>query len=358
MEGEQNKESDRLDAALVRRMGWYSFLCAYLVPGVHLSRFSIHHGDFQLLTRALNFWDRGVCRIAVEAFFVLSGYLFFRTYRADGSNYLPKLRRRVRTLLIPYLFWVIVGSAGELVKGEPFLGVRSVLAWLGLAGEFPSILSLWYIRNLLVLCVASPLVYLLMRRRRLGLVALVGLLVLQWVALPWYLQPIPNAFWFGLGAYLVLHHVSLVQRQVRRPWLWLALWLLGVALSQAVLVSRGLSWELMEPVYALTGILVVWGIAGVLNAPALLRHVAPHTFLIFAAHGLAVQVLSAAWFFAFPATDMWLTLGYFITQALVVASCVAAGEIAARVVPRFYGLVTGGRGLRAVPARGRNAHSN
>ena len=49
-----------------------------------------------------------VAKIAVPLFFFISGFLFF--YRSPSltiSDYVKKLKKRARTLLIPYILWNI-----------------------------------------------------------------------------------------------------------------------------------------------------------------------------------------------------------------------------------------------------------
>ena len=47
-----------------------------------------------------------IARIAVLLFFVCSGFLFFfKTEEFSLHTYLSKLKKRVKTLLIPYLIW-------------------------------------------------------------------------------------------------------------------------------------------------------------------------------------------------------------------------------------------------------------
>lgn len=60
-----------------------------------------------------------VCGVNVPAFFCISGYLFFRNLdKWDWSVFGQKLRRRISTLLLPYLLWNIVSFA--LVTGTNY----------------------------------------------------------------------------------------------------------------------------------------------------------------------------------------------------------------------------------------------
>lgn len=65
------------------------------------------HVEFGILYHdALYFFQESIGRSAVPVFFVISGYMFF--YKVAGLTteiYKSKLKRRVKSLLIPYLIW-------------------------------------------------------------------------------------------------------------------------------------------------------------------------------------------------------------------------------------------------------------
>lgn len=70
--------------------------------------------------------------VAVPAFFLISGYFFFyKVTNFDFATYKGKLRKRVHTLLIPYLLWnalyilwIVIQKVGAFfVKGKPLSNI-------------------------------------------------------------------------------------------------------------------------------------------------------------------------------------------------------------------------------------------
>ena len=111
------------------------------------------------------------CSVCLPAFFILSGYLFFGNapQKPQWKWFLGKIRSRIFTLLIPYLiavaiawfcYYFAIKAVPSMVDG--FLGDRwkdpVFVFWTG-----PVNLSLWFIRELMILVVLSPLVYLIIR---------------------------------------------------------------------------------------------------------------------------------------------------------------------------------------------------
>ncbi len=90
------------------------------------------HVEFGILYHdALYFFQESIGRSAVPVFFVISGYMFF--YKVAGLTteiYKSKLKRRVKSLLIPYLIWNALALLECCIKHLPVL-----------AGLFPNIVN-------------------------------------------------------------------------------------------------------------------------------------------------------------------------------------------------------------------------
>ena len=161
---------------------------------------------FQGVTRGIT----AITEICVPLFFVLSGYLFFLNCpeKPTAAYFGDKLKRRIFTLLIPYLIAVIIAfvcywAAGRyapsLVSG--YFGDKLYdpvfVFWTG-----PINLSLWFIRELMVCCLLSPLVWLLVRYTRVfGVIALGAL----WA---FHIGPMP-IFCFTLGAWPAIQNLRI-----------------------------------------------------------------------------------------------------------------------------------------------------
>ncbi len=90
-----------------------SWFCSILVVFIHAGTYAFNLPGAQtatiygknVSTFVQMFFCEGICRIAVPLFFLFSGYLFFQNFEFTGSCILTKFKRRVFSLLIPYLFW-------------------------------------------------------------------------------------------------------------------------------------------------------------------------------------------------------------------------------------------------------------
>lgn len=96
---------------------WLRFFCIAAVVLIHAAGFneiiSCHHGVYDTV-RIL--FSLGLCQVAVPIFFLISGYLFFvRLEEWDTGIWTGKLKKRIKTLLIPYLIWNIIAALFNLI---------------------------------------------------------------------------------------------------------------------------------------------------------------------------------------------------------------------------------------------------
>lgn len=162
--------------------------------------------DFSAGTPLLGAVCKGIVlftEICVPLFFAISGYLFFLNAprKPEVKWFGSKLKKRVFSLLLPYLianavaflcYWSVIRFKPDWIAG--FLGDNwkdpLFVLWTG-----PINMSLWFIRELIIVSILSPLVWLIVRYTKYWGVLALGLL--------WFFGKGPAPiFFFSLGACL------------------------------------------------------------------------------------------------------------------------------------------------------------
>lgn len=64
----------------------------------------------------VTFISEGLASACVPLFYFLSGYLFFARWTFTWNGYKSKLRRRMWSLLVPYILWNCVGFCSSITK--------------------------------------------------------------------------------------------------------------------------------------------------------------------------------------------------------------------------------------------------
>lgn len=172
----------RLDAFLSQKLRFWSLVAMLLLVYVHA--YNLHSRYLQPFTPVDEplsvgtflqyFLANGLLRFRIPILFAISGYLF--AHHDAGTPHRERAKRRLRTLLVPYLLWSLIGLAftwaleqypytRQLVQqaalsifgpDAPFVSGYTpgqlLLRWLLLPVPF----QLWFLRSLLVLNLAYP----------------------------------------------------------------------------------------------------------------------------------------------------------------------------------------------------------
>lgn len=201
------------------------FPLAVLVVLIHSYNTAWRLPGHEAMARWGTFCSQILPTFAVPLFFAISGYLFFsRMQEFSFTIYKEKLHRRVHTLLVPYVIWNVVAfllyAAKDWVAHAPLqhplsfnllwgdttmsAATSNFLGWTIHATTAPVQEPLWFVRDLIVLVLLSPIVWSVLKR-------------FHWIGLTlfaaaYYLHIWPNLYgmsamglwFFSLGAFLAI----------------------------------------------------------------------------------------------------------------------------------------------------------
>lgn len=315
----------------------------------------IHAGNWQHFKLPESGWgpllEHGLIFLsswAVPFFFASSAFLFFRDF--SFAQLLPKWKRRVTSLLVPYLLWnaiYYVYHAGvlrlpvlsDLLLTSPApLTLETALHALFLH-EYATVM--WFIKVLIVFTLLAPLFYAVLRQKILGEVTLFGLFALMTLNVPF---PIPGVstswnslFFYALGAYLVL----------RRPSL--AAWAPPPRARRAALFAIPLlllsGYFCRTPPYFLLLITALWI---VVDADRLRdRFAFSALFFVFGGHLLIMQVPEKLFVLLLPHTDAFAVLAYAAVPLVALPILLGVAYLLHKYLPGVFSLLTGGRGSKS-----------
>ena len=147
------------------------------------------NGEELVVAKYLEDFSHSALGICVPLFFFISGYLFFLKGEWSWNKYLQKLRSRFHSLFIPYVIYTAMAIAifGVMQEVMPQLqsgshvpikdwGILDFIKnglWRYEDENIPFCGALWYIRNLMMVVLLSPLVYSMIRH-----VGKIGIIIL------------------------------------------------------------------------------------------------------------------------------------------------------------------------------------
>lgn len=293
-------------------------------------------------------------------FFAIAGYLFFNGFGEPGA-WRRKMGRRVKTLGVPYLIWNFLASPWFTALLLPVFAL--FMPWLGSAREtslvdvflghapgfYPANAPLWFVRELLLVCVLSPVLWLLIRGR-FGIV-FIAVSFIGWILAAKYMwggvENIAQAiFAFSLGGYW---NVS-----GRSPFSFSGVTSICAAGAAVVIVvceiAFDMSLNIVVGIKALLGCVIVFGAAQWLSTTrwaSAFAWLGEASFFIYLVHIIGRGEVSKLVISAVkPQSDLAVLLTSGAIFIIIFAYTIGAWALMRRFAPRLLSLLTGGRSAR------------
>ncbi len=108
--------------------------------------------------------ENGIGQFAVPLFFILSGFLFFRTVNSM-YDVKRKMRNRVYTLLIPYLLWNLIYYVIYMLR-NPGMGLDIAMI-VDAAFNYTYNPAFWFMYQLILLIIISLLLFYILKDKKL-----------------------------------------------------------------------------------------------------------------------------------------------------------------------------------------------
>ena len=186
--------------------------------------YSLLFSDFNTYEFLKLLVSQTLVKVAVPVFFIISGYLFFANVSEwNLTVYKQKMLRRAKTLLLPYLIWNLLMAIKLKTFSWSMFWVYISKAgmqtdWLGSENWMtaPANMPLWFLRDLMVVSLLTPIIYIIMRRWGRVVLPLLTLIYLSGVgafAVPGL--SMYAVFFFSLGAFLAIRKQDLVETMLR-----------------------------------------------------------------------------------------------------------------------------------------------
>ncbi len=335
-----------------KKVGWFQFICCLLVIWNHAGNAELFLGEsaaghplwtFQY-GAALEF-----ARASIPCFLMLSAYLFYRNF--TWQDLVGKWKRRVTSLLVPYLVWNLIYYFGYFVASYiPYLSdiVNRERIPFSLAGLIRAAVLyeanpvFWFMFQLLLLTVLAPVLYLAMEHAATGILWL-GLLVwgiVSGVQLPWL--NLDALTYYSVAAFAALHCRKFAESgwDGYRGVLGMELVLLGAVCAADYYLRAE------TPFIVFSRCLVPVGMWLLVNERQLAERkpFMECTFFVYAFHFAPVRLAGKLAAGVFPGNGFVAAALYLAMPAIAYAVCWQAAKLLRRFAPRIWRVLSGGRG--------------
>lgn len=327
-----------------RKLRIISFLAILMIVVLHSNLGGVAQESERLIQ---GFITSEITRIAVPLFFMISGLLFFFNYKSGFKDfYISKIKKRIKTLVIPYLIfslfgYIVIMTAWYITDEKP-----NCVAVTGLKGLFYHIIwhpigcyQLWFIRDLFLMILFSPILYVIYNNRLSG-----GSYVLSLAAVYFlydsYSEILQSIFYFSIGGYIGLRHRNYLEKRAKiKIWMFVSILIwLGLCILSSL---YGYQW--IHKVAIVAGIAAFWQMYDVylwkigwekLELVSL-------TFFIYLLHEPLLTIVKRINFAVFGTNYTMIT--YILSPIITVYILLVLGKYFRKYFPKCYNIITGGR---------------
>lgn len=288
-------------------------------------------------------------QIAVPGFFMVSAFLFYRNF--DWDQLARKWGSRVRTLLIPYLFWNLIYYGAYLImthvpaiqarleRPQATFGVGELLQ-AAFCYQYNSVF--WFLYQLILLVILAPAIYGLLRNKLSGLLTLTVVFTLLMFRIDLPLLNMDALMYYLIGAILALHWEEAVKRQWGRGMAVPALIWLLLSFGIHLLSEKTQNVQLLL-LYRMTFPPGIWLLLASLRLPRA-RGWMKHTFIVYAIHFLIIRALNKLGGPVLSGSSFGAVAFYLSGPVLSFAAAEAADRIMGRLIPKVWAFMGGNRG--------------
>lgn len=216
---------------------WLRFPLIFLVIMLHAYSVVQIPGNHATYFKAVYPFALWLGETGVPGFFFISGFLFFLSHK----TYFEKINARCHSLLIPYILWnalLLAAYVAAFALGHPQdINGKNIVdfAWTDYLrlfwdrgsydnGNFvPLLCPFWYIRNLLILSLISPMIYFMnhyLRERYLLAITI------WWIVTPHNAFIPQSILFFSLGAFFSIQDKNPLSLFIQHKTLFISLCLL------------------------------------------------------------------------------------------------------------------------------------
>ena len=361
-----------------RRITSLRFLLAMLVVFIHnqlTSEGFLQGNDIHGAVKVLNqsafgawveeFISKGLAAAAVPLFFCFSAYLQAK----KDDAYPVLLKKKTRTLFIPFVLWTGIyffcTSGLKYIlslcmpslfnKPEQTIALWTVSDWIyELLGykfsgglqvyPMPNAVQLWFVRDLIILTVCSPLLVRIIKKVPVLFFCVVSAFL--FLSIDLHIVQKQSLFFYITGLYWGMKDIPLFEEIDRIKWFEIVP-LFIISFFMCEFFSADNSTTLWWMVLCCCGLFLKLSrvISENERLYAYAKYLAGFSFFLYAIHlPLLFRILQTVWLRFFPMENTFFCLlDYFMVAFLIIAVGTGLGILLRKICPPVFRLLNGGR---------------
>ena len=316
--------------------------------------------ETSIISNICYYFTRGTSFCSVSVFALISGFLFFYSLKQNKFTvnfYKGKLQSRAKSLLVPYIFWNIIGMLYII-----FLTYTPIRQYIGGTDLFEYSLKnilegvflykyngyLWYLAYLMRYVILSPIIYLLLRNKYSAPIYLAVCFfvpIFNFDFLPEFLQEtgFNTLFFFSLGAYFAINKPDIVNMRVSKKSSIIS----GILFFIICFINTFVSNDAITMALRVLAVICLWFLFDAFVGVEI-KDIMKLSFFVYLTHGYVLTACSKAFCFVYLKLGLNSSVGAlintFIIPIVVCFIICVIGLTIKKYTPKFWNIISGGRG--------------
>lgn len=356
------KMGQTVSSFLSEKIKILSFISIILVLYIHSG---FHNTSNEILGMSINnilqdTISGGLGQCAVPLFYMISGFLFFQHTESGMPSIIKKIRKRGKTLLIPYLigclFFPLTLIIIESIPGSErfmnstfmknlYLPLSDILCstfYKTAEGGSPWAFQLWFLRDLIILVLFSPILF--YARKYIKTITIIILFLITYCKSITSIIPVIPCFWFMFGDAIVTH----LNKPKSISIICGILFFCGVVL-QITYPDNKIILSLEIPIIIL-GIFFFWNCYDYLTKDSfslkkhsVLNILTNFTFFIYLFHEPTLNIVRKIIVVIIGKSSIGFAISYLLSPWIFIVAAIAIGLLLKKKCSGIYSILVGGR---------------
>lgn len=295
-----------------------------------------------------------ISNACVPCFFIISGFLFFiNTYNFSLQIYVKKIQSRIRTLFIPYIIWnvialvpfIFITPKNEIISclsNHEYIKILQIF-WKIDNGVYPLNFPLWYLRDLMIMSLLTPIIYYIIKYTKFYIITLLMIIFIFNIFPQTTIISIKALLFFSIGAFLGIYKIDFIYIIEKNKSIILLLFAICLIISlqyNNLIITKNLCIIICcGSFFAFTALIKQNKIKNALNV------MSKSSFFIYATHALLiVGYCSAIIRILFSWSGTFYTyINIIFTPILTIFVCYSIYLCLKLTVPKLLNIITGNR---------------
>lgn len=333
-----------------------SFVLILIIVLLHSQMINISTG---INLHIQQFFNLGFTRIGVPMFFMISGFLFFYNVPDKPGFYFffKKISSRIDSLFIPFILWTLIGMCFVRIV-LPIPAFTSFFENISINKSFlcdffysfiipyKVVYQLWFVRDLFVMALFSPLIFILVKK--IPVIYFISLELLYIYSLP-FIQ-VSSIMSFSIGVFIALYHKEYLSKFISARislilfFLWLFLCILLVYIKIRI---NTLQFIYIQQFINYFGIISIWLFYDVVYKfipdKIFKSSILSMSFWIFLTHEPVLTIIKKILLRCMGNNDFSILCIYILSPILTIVFVFLIGILLRKYFRLIYSVLVGGR---------------